>query len=163
MLTVGKLVATMPGERDLAITREFAAPRSLVFDCWTQPALLKRWLFGADGWSLATCDIDLRAGGAYRFVWHGPGGIVMGMGGTYREVVPPERLANTQRFDQDWTGGDVLGTLVLAERDGRTTTVNTLVYPSRLARDGALQTGMLMGMEVGHARVDALLAAMPAR
>jgi uncharacterized protein YndB with AHSA1/START domain len=162
MTIVGKMSVATPSDREIVITRDFDAPRPLVFDCWTKPALLKRWLFGPDGWSLATCDIDLRVGGAYRFVWHGPGGIVMGMGGVYREVVPPERLANTQLFDQDWTGGEVLGTLVLTERAGRTTTVNTLLYPSRLARDGALQTGMLQGMEMGHARVDAILAATAA-
>jgi uncharacterized protein YndB with AHSA1/START domain len=157
MQNFGKLEITTPSDREVAFTRAFDAPRRLVFDAWTKPELLKRWLFGPGGWSLEICEVDLRVGGKYRFVWHHTNGNQMGMGGVYKEVVPPERLVNTQLFDQDWTGGEVVGTLVLTEKDGRTTSVNTVLYPSKEARDGALNTRMAEGMEAGYARLDAML------
>ena len=145
------------------MTRVFDAPRSMVFDCWTKPALLKRWLFGPPGWEFAVCEIDLRVGGKYRFVWRKEPGIEMGMGGVYREVVVPERVVNTQLFDQDWTGGEAIGTLVLSENAGVTTAVNMLLYSSKAARDGALKSGMEEGMAAGYDRLAQVLAGMLAR
>jgi uncharacterized protein YndB with AHSA1/START domain len=156
----GKLEISTPSEREIAFTRIFNAPRQLVFDAWTKPELLKRWLYGPNGWSLATCEVDLRVGGRYRYVWHHTNGNEMGMGGIYKEVMPPERLVNTQLFDQDWTGGEAVGTLVLTEKDGKTTTVNTVLYVSKQARDGALSTPMADGMEMGYVRMEDILAAL---
>jgi uncharacterized protein YndB with AHSA1/START domain len=156
----GKLEITTPSEREIAFTRIFNAPRQLVFDAWTKPELLKRWLYGPNGWSLATCEVDLRVGGRYRYVWHHTNGNEMGMGGIYKEVAPPERLVNTQLFDQDWTGGEAVGTLVLTEKDGKTITVNTVLYASKQARDGALSTPMADGMEMGYVRMEDILAAL---
>jgi uncharacterized protein YndB with AHSA1/START domain len=156
----GKLEITTPSEREIAFTRSFNAPRQLVFDAWTKPELLKRWLYGPNGWSLATCEVELRVGGRYRYVWHHTNGNEMGMGGIYKEVAPPERLVNTQLFDQDWTGGEAVGTLVLTEKDGKTITVNTVLYASKQARDGALSTPMADGMEMGYVRMEDILAAL---
>jgi uncharacterized protein YndB with AHSA1/START domain len=156
----GKLEITTPSEREIAFTRSFDAPRPLVFDAWTKPELLKRWLYGPNGWSLAICEVDLRPGGCYRYVWHHTNGNEMGMGGIYKEVAPPERLVNTQLFDQDWTGGEAVGTLVLTEKDGKTITVNTVLYASKQARDGALSTPMADGMEMGYVRMEDILAAL---
>lgn len=153
-----KLKVDTPSDREIRITRVFDAPRPLVFDCWTKPELLRRWLTGPPGWSFVVCEVDLRVGGAYRFVWRGPDGTEMGMGGVHREVVAPERIVNTQLFDQDWTGGEAVGTLVLTEKDGRTTATNTILYSSKAARDGALKSGMEQGLEAGYARLDELLA-----
>ena len=158
MTNFGKLKVDTPSDREVRITRVFEAPRPLVFECWTKPELLRRWLTGPPGWTFVVCEVDLRVGGAYRFVWRGPDGTEMGMGGVHREVVPPERIVNTQLFDQDWTGGEAVGTLVLAEKDGRTTATNTILYSSKAARDGALKSGMEQGMEAGYARLDELLA-----
>ena len=141
------------------LTRVFAAPRRLVFDAWTKPELVRRWLLGPPGWTMPVCEIDLRVGGAYRFVWRGPDGTEMGMGGVHREITVPERIVTTQLFDQDWTGGETVGTLVLVERDGMTTVTNTVLYASREARDAALKTGMADGVAAGYARLDELLAA----
>jgi uncharacterized protein YndB with AHSA1/START domain len=160
MQNAGKLQITTPSDREIAFTRAFDAPRKLVFDAWTKPELLKRWLFGPNGWSLAVCKVDLRVGGHYRFEWRHTNGSEMGMGGVYREVVPPERLVNTQLFDQDWTAGEAVGTLVLTEKDGKTTSVNTVLYASKAARDGALDTMMAEGMEAGYVRLDTIVAAM---
>ena len=103
---------TAQGDRELVMTREFAAPRQLVFDAWTKPALLKRWLGVHNGWRLDVCEVDLRVGGAYRFVWRGPDRAEMGMGGVYKEVVVPERFVSTERFDQSWYPGGAVGTAV---------------------------------------------------
>ena len=153
------LQVTTPREREVVLTRVFAAPRRLVFDAWTKPDLVRRWLLGPPGWTMPVCEIDLRVGGAYRFVWRGPDGTEMGMGGVHREITVPERIVTTQLFDQDWTGGETVGTLVLVERDGMTTVTNTVLYASREARDAALETGMADGVAAGYARLDVLLAA----
>ncbi len=109
------------GEREVVITRSFDAPRRFVFDALTQPELIQRWLGVFGGWSFESCEVDLRVGGAYHYVWHGPDGARMGMHGTFREIVPPERIVNTEAFDEAWYPGEVLVTTVLAERGGRTT------------------------------------------
>ena len=92
MKNVGKLQISTPSDREIAMTRIFDAPRSMVFDAWTKPELLTRWLGVRGGWTFAICQVDLRVGGSYRFVWRGPDGTEMGMVGVYREVVRPERL-----------------------------------------------------------------------
>src|SRR5688572_32262001 len=103
-----KLNVSTPADREVLITRVFNAPRRLVYDAWTKPELLKRWLHGLDNWTLAVCDMDVRPGGAIRWVWRDPDGKEMGLRGVYREVVPPERLVHTELFDEDWTGGETL-------------------------------------------------------
>jgi uncharacterized protein YndB with AHSA1/START domain len=159
MMNLGGLIVTTPADREIVMTRVFNAPRNLVFDAWTKPELVRRWLLGPPGWTMPVCEIDLQVGGAYRFVWLGQDGTTMGMGGVYREIVIPERIVNTQLFDQDWTGGETLGTLLLTEQDGKTTLMNKVLYPSREARDGALRTRMAEGVEAGYARLDEILAA----
>jgi uncharacterized protein YndB with AHSA1/START domain len=157
MMGTGRLIVTTPTDREIVMTRVFAAPRKLVFDAWTKPELVRRWLLGPPGWTMPVCEIDLRVGGAYRFEWLGQDGTVMGMGGLYREIVIPERIVNTQLFDQDWTGGETLGTLLLTEQGGKTTLTNKVMYASREARDAALRTRMAEGVEAGYARLDELL------
>ncbi|WP_055325006.1 SRPBCC family protein [Ralstonia solanacearum] len=151
------LQITQPGDRELLITRAFDAPRHLVFDALIRPDQLKRWLTGPDGWVLVVCEIDLRAGGNYRCVWRDAEGVEMGMGGTYREIVRPERLVRTERFDQDWTGGETLCTAVLTECDSVTTLDTTVRYGTAQARDGALASGMERGIAQRYDRMEALL------
>ncbi|MCI0637486.1 MAG: SRPBCC family protein [Gemmataceae bacterium] len=158
MQNTGTLKLTTRGDREIVMTRVFDAPRSLVFDALTKPELLKRWLTGAPGWSMVVCEVDLRVGGAYRWVWRGPDGAEMGMGGVHREIMRPERIVCTQLFDQDWTGGEALGTIVLIERDGKTTLTNTVLYSSREARDAVLKTPMEHGMAMGYDQLAELLA-----
>src|SRR6267142_2389988 len=121
MSNTGLMKVTTPTDREILVTRVFDAPRTLVFDAHTKPELVKRWLTGPPGWTMPVCEIDLSVGGRYRYVWRGPNGEEMGMGGVYREVVRPERIVATQLFDQDWTGGETVGTLVLTEQGGKTT------------------------------------------
>jgi len=153
MKTFGKLTVTTPSEREVAMTRDFNAPRRLVFEALTKPELLKRWLTGPPGWSFEVCEVDLRLGGAYRFVWSKAGGIQMGMGGVYREVSPPERFVNTERFDEPWYPGEGIVTNALAEEGGKTTLTLTVQYESKEARDVALQSPMEEGVAMGYDRL----------
>jgi uncharacterized protein YndB with AHSA1/START domain len=141
------------------MTRTFKAPRALVFDTFTKPEWLARWLIGPDGWALTVCEVDLRPGGRFRYVWSKPNGKEIGMGGTFVEVTPPSRIVHVEIFDEDWTGGETRVTTDLAEADGVTTMTMTVRYSSEAAREAALRTGMTSGMEMSYARLDGLLAA----
>lgn len=142
-----RLIVTAPSDREIVMVRVFNAPRRLVFDAWTKPELLVRW-FGPHGWTMTACAIDLRPGGAYRFVQRGPGGEEMIIRGVYREIVRPERLVATEVFgDDDRPPEDeTVVTTVLTERDGRTTWTATAVYPSKEIRDAVLQSEMERGL-----------------
>lgn len=157
MKNTGTLKLTTPTDREIVLTRVFDAPRGLVFEALTRPELLRRWFFGPPGWTLAVCEIDLRVGGAYRYVWRGPDGAEMGMGGTYREVVAPERIVATEAFDEPWYPGEAVGTLVLTEHGGKTTLTNTILYASKEARDAVLRTPMEHGVAAGYDRLAELL------
>lgn len=158
MMNPGKLTVTAAGDREIRMTRTFDAPRRMVFDAWTKPELLKRWLGVFEGWSMAVCEVDLRVGGGYRFVWRHTGGAEMGMRGTYLEVVAAERLKSTEVFDDRWYEGDAVGTLTFDERDGRTTVTNAVMYASREARDGVLKSPMEHGVSAGYDKLAELLA-----
>jgi uncharacterized protein YndB with AHSA1/START domain len=155
---MGKLQVTTPSEREIAMTRVFDAPRSLVFDAWTKPELLKRWLGVRGGWTFAVCEVDLRVGGSYRFVWRGPTGAEMGMGGVYREIVRPERLVATEKFDEPWYEGDALDTTTFVERGGKTTATTTVRYASQEVRDAVLKTPMLTGVAESYDKMAEVLA-----
>ena len=156
------LKVTTPTDREIVITRVFDAPRNLIFDCMSKPELVRRWLLGPPGYTMPVCEIDFRVGGSYRYVWRGPDGSEMGMGGVYREIVPSERIVQTELFDQDWTGGETVGTAQLTQHGSRTTLTITELYSSKEARDGALRTGMTEGMEAGYDRLAELLTSMMA-
>ncbi|HEU4365798.1 MAG TPA: SRPBCC family protein [Candidatus Krumholzibacteria bacterium] len=147
-----------PTEREIVMTRIFDAPRRLVFDAHTRPELIKRWLFGPDGWSMTVCEVDLRVGGTYRYVWRHTNGNEMGMGGVFREVVAPERIVATEKFDEAWYPGEAIDTTVFVEKDGKTTITLTVLYESKEARDMALASGMEQGMALGYDRLAAMLA-----
>ena len=157
MTNTGKLQVTTPTDREIAMTRAFDAPRSLVWDALTKPELLKRWLGVFGGWSLAVCEIDLKVGGKYRYVWRRINGREMGMGGVYREIVAPERVVQTESFDESWYPGEAVGTAVLVERGGTTTLTTTVRYESRAARDAVLTTPMESGIAAGYDQLDLVL------
>jgi uncharacterized protein YndB with AHSA1/START domain len=151
------LKITAHGDCELIITRTFDAPRALVWDCLTTPDLLKRWLYGPDDWTLAECDIDLRVGGKYRYLWRKSNGVEMGMGGVYREIVEPERLVSTEKFDESWYPGEAVGTAVLAEKNEKTTLTTTMRYESKAARDAVLASPMESGLSLGYDRLQQVL------
>jgi uncharacterized protein YndB with AHSA1/START domain len=156
------LNVTTPTDREIVVTRTFDATRRLVFDCLTKPELVRRWLLGPPGWTMPVCEIDLRVGGRYRYVWRQTSGREMGMGGIYREIVRPERIVTAELFDEDWTGGETLVTAVLTAEGGKTTLTTTILYSSKEARDSALGTGMTEGMSAGYNLMEELLASMAA-
>jgi len=161
---MGTLKLTTPSDREIAMTRVFDAPRKLVFDAHTKPELVRRWLLGPPGWSMPVCEIDLRVGGKYRYVWqHDRNGTKMGMGGVYREIRAPERLVNTERFDESWYPGEAVGTLVLVEQRGTTTLTYTMLYESPQARDAVIKSNMETGVAASYDRLADLLASTPAR
>ena len=146
MKNMGSLRITTPSDREIAMIREFDAPRELVFEAYTTPALLKRWLGVQEKWTMAVCEVDLRPGGRYRYLWRGPDGTEMGMGGTFKEVTAPERIVATEKFDESWYPGEAETTLTLVETNGRTTLTLTVRYESLAARDSVLQTGAVEGV-----------------
>lgn len=159
MTAAETLTITAPGEREIVIARRFHASRDMVFDAYTKPELVRRWLLGPPGWQMPICEIDLRVGGRYRYLWrHDADGREMGMGGVFREVVRPERLVATERFDESWYPGEALSTLMLTEQGGWTQLTQTMRYESREAREIALKSGMEKGMEFGFNRLAELLA-----
>jgi uncharacterized protein YndB with AHSA1/START domain len=152
------LKVTAPSEREIAMTRVFEAPRSLVFHALTKPELIKRWLLGPPGWSMPVCQIDFKVGGAYRYVWRrDDDGTEMGNRGIYREIVPPERIVNTESFD-DFPGESVV-TTVLVQRGGETTLTTTMLFESREIRDGVLKSGMEKGAGASYDRLAEVLKA----
>ncbi len=156
----GTLKLTTPGDREIVMTRVFNAPRRLVFDALTKPELLERWFFGPPGWVLAVCEVDLRAGGTYRYVWRAPDGTQMGMRGTILEVSRPERIVSTEKFDESWYPGEAVGTIQLIEENGTTTLTQTVRYESREARDAVLKTPMEQGVAMGYDRLEELLSTL---
>ena len=160
MRNIGKLTLTTPTDREIVMTRVFDAPRDLVYLAMTRPDLMKRWFYGPPGWSLSVCEMDLREGGAYRWVWRHEKGHDMGVGGIYREVVPGVRLVATERFDEAWYPGEALVTTALAESGGRTTLNLTVRYESREARDVALKTPMEEGVALCYDRLEEIVASM---
>ena len=134
------VAVTTPTDRELVLTRVFDAPRDLVFEAFTTPELLKRW-YGPPGWSFDRCEIDLRVGGRGRYVMRKPDGKVIGQYGEYREIVPGERIVNTESWE-DWNPGEILVTTRFMEDRGRTTFESTILFPTREVRDQLLRSGM---------------------
>ncbi|GAA1290591.1 ATPase [Planotetraspora silvatica] len=150
------LSVTTPSDTELVLTRTFAASRPLVFDAFTRPELLRRW-HGARGWHLVVCEIDLRPGGAWRFVSRGPDGAEMGLSGVYHEVEPPYRLVHTESHT-GWEEGAALVTTVFDESHGRTTMNTTVRYSSREIRDSVLRTPMKRGAGEAYDRLAEVLS-----
>jgi uncharacterized protein YndB with AHSA1/START domain len=148
-----------PTEREVVLRRVFDAPRHLVFDSLTRPELLRRW-YGPRGWTLRVCEVDLRVGGAFRLVSHrGDGKRDVGQRGIYREIVRPERLVNTESWE-DWDAGECLVTTVLTEQDGKTLLTATVLYPSQEVRDKILESGMKHGAGETYDRLAEHLASI---
>ncbi len=163
--TVNKVAPTLqvstPTDTTIVLTRAFDAPRRLVWEAMTDPAKLRRWMFSPPGWEMTVCEFEARAGGAYRWVWAGADGRpVMTLRGEVRECEAPERVVHTQVMEMHECAAatEFVVTLELTETKGRTGLRLTLTFPSKSERDQALTWGMEKGMEVGYARIDAMLA-----
>lgn len=160
MRRFGKMTLTVSGECALVMTRAFAAPRTLVFRTLIEPELVRQWLLGPPGWTMPVCEIDARVGGRYRYEWEKAGGHRMGMGGVFLEIDAPQRVSQTEEFDQSWYPGHAVDTTVLAEEDGVTLMTLTVTYESAEALAVALKSGMEHGMEAGYERLEKLLVTL---
>ena len=151
---------TTPSDTDIVMTRVFDAPRHLVFEALTRPEHVRRW-WGIldDKHSVPVCEIDLRVGGAWRFVGRGPDGDIPAFYGEYREITPPERLVNTEFFEPFPDAGSLV-TTVLTEEGGKTRLTVTASYPSKEVRDMVLQTGMEHGAAISYDRLEDVAAGL---
>lgn len=152
---------TTPSDREVRVTRTFYAPRQLVWDAHTKPALVQKWQLGPPGWDMPVCDMDVRVGGAYTWRWKSEeDGKQFGFHGTFVEVNEPSKLVHEEYYDPGDIGGTMpvsdpcIVTLVLSEGGGVTTLVCTMKFGSKEMRDGAVATGMTNGMEMGYERLD---------
>src|SRR3989442_7115062 len=148
MTSSGTAVVTLPTDIQILITREFDAPRHLVYKAWTTPELIKRWWSGDRG-VVTIAEVDLRVGGKWRYVMTANEGFEVGFHGVYREIVPNERLVSTEVFEgiPDAEAAAVINTITFTEKDGRTTLTNLAHHPSREVRDMVIKSGMEAGMQ----------------
>lgn len=152
------LSVSTPSDLEIHVERMFDAPADLVFDCYTTPDLVRRWLNGPDDWSLSTCEIELQPGGNYRYIWSGPDGESMGMVGTFHEIEPPVRLVTTEQFDDDYGMGKMLITTIFHPEGERTRLSQAILFESKAQRDAAVATGMADGMGMSFNSLGSLLA-----
>ena len=141
-------VVTLPTDTQILITREFSAPKHLVYEAFTTPELIKRWWHAKRG-EATVADVDLRVGGRWRWVMVTHDGIEVAFHGAYREIVPNERIVYTEVYEGA-PGGDedpVVVTLTLAEVDGRTTLTELVQAPNREVRDAIISSGMEDGLQ----------------
>jgi uncharacterized protein YndB with AHSA1/START domain len=159
MIDSRKLEVVAVSDREIEMTRIFDAPRQLVFDAFTKPDLVKRWLLGPPGWSIPICEIDLKVGGKFRYVWRSDAdGSEIGMWGVYREIDPPGRLVHNETFDEAWYPGDALVITVFTEDGGITTMKHSILYDTREARDIVMKSPMESGAGESYDKLAELLA-----
>jgi uncharacterized protein YndB with AHSA1/START domain len=147
------------------VVRAFRASRALVYEAYATPELVKRWLLGPPGWTMPVCEMDVRVGGKYRWLWREEGGgAQFGFHGEYLEVEPEAKLRHSESYDPGDVGGsmgesgEAMITVTFAERDGVTTVTSLMDFGSKEARDAAVSTGMTDGMEMSYKLLDALLS-----
>jgi uncharacterized protein YndB with AHSA1/START domain len=161
MKNTGNLKVTAPTDREIVMTRVFDAPRHLVYEAYTRPELLQRWLGVFGDWTMPVCEVDLRVGGSYRYLWRGKDGAGMGVRGVFREILPAERIVCTEQFDDAWYEGEALNTTLFAEQGGRTTLTLSVLYSSKAVRDAVLRTPMEHGVATSFDTMAGILAEMP--
>lgn len=145
---------TTPSDREIRMTRLFDAPRNLVFEAMTKPEHITQW-WGrlGDGYSVPVCEVDLRLGGAWRFVNRTPKGELAAFNGVYREIAPPDRLVFTEIFEP-FPDAESVVTAVFTDENGKTRLTVTVLYPSLAVRDMVLKTGMERGAAISYDRLE---------
>lgn len=160
---------SLPSDTEVRVTRDFKAPRALVWQAHVEPKLLRRWMAGMPGWSMPVCEMDVRPGGKYRWRWlNEENGTGFGFFGEFKEVEAPAKLTQEEYFDPGDVSSEVTGDMPVnnpsinqtsfSETNGVTTVTLLIDYGSKEARDAALSTGMTDGMEISYSGLDALLA-----
>ena len=150
MASSGTATVTLPTDEQILITREFEAPKHLVYKAWTTPELVKRWWHANRG-EVTVAEIDLRVGGLWRYVSVTEDGFEVAFHGEYREIVPNERIVSTEVYEgapqAEGVEEGTLNTLSLDETDGRTTMTVLVQAPSKEIRDAIIESGMEAGMQ----------------
>ena len=145
MTSSGKAVVTLPTDTQILITRDFDAPKHLVYKAWTTPELIKRWWSGDRG-TVTLAEVDLRVGGTWRYVMTANQGFEVAFHGEYKEIVPNERIVATEVFE-GMPEGEALTTNTFTEKDGRTTLTMLSEHSSQVFRDMVVNSGMEGGMQ----------------
>ena len=146
------------GDREILITRTFDAPREYVFDALTKPELVRQWLLGPEGWSMPVCEIDLRVGGGYHYVWEHDAKESFGVRGTFRKVERPSLLQHSEQFEPAWYPGQAIVTTELLADGARTKFRMTILSDTKEARDGVVASGMEAGVARSYDLMADLLA-----
>jgi uncharacterized protein YndB with AHSA1/START domain len=161
----GSAVVTLPSDTQILIRRGFDAPRHLVFEAYTKPEHIRRWWSGGHG-DVTVAEVDLRVGGTWRYAMTvREGGFEIAFHGEFREIVPDERIVNTEVFEgmPDGTGGgEALNIVTFTEADGRTTLEVLVEMPDRESRDALLATGMESGMQASYDLLEQVSVTLPA-
>jgi uncharacterized protein YndB with AHSA1/START domain len=144
----GTATVSLPTDDQIVITREFDAPKHLVYRAWTTPELVRRWWSGHRG-VMTVAEIDLRVGGAWRYAMNAEGGYEVAFHGEFREIVPNERVVSTEIFEGAPGSGAAVNTVTFDERGGRTTVTVVMQLPSKEVRDMIIESGMEGGMQEG--------------
>ena len=141
----GTATVTLPSDTEILITREFNAPKHLVYEAWTKPEHIKRWWAGLRG-ETTLVEVDLRVGGMWRYVMVANEGFEVAFHGEYREIVPNERIVSTEVYE-GFPDGEALNTLTFEEVDGRTTLSILVEHSCKEHRDAHIESGMEGGMQ----------------
>ena len=152
MTSSGTATVTLPTDEEILITREFDAPKHLVYEAWTTPELVKRWWSGRRG-EVTSAEIDLRVGGMWRYVMVAHRGFEVAFHGEYREIAPTERIVCTEDFER-LPVGEALTTMTFTEVDGRTTLTLLVEHTSKEDRDAHINSGMEGGMQEAMDRLE---------
>ena len=157
----GKLEVTLPSEKEILMKRVFDAPRHLVFEAMTKPEYVRRWWCCMEGFTMPVCDIDLRVGGKYRYVTRSADGQEFGFHGVFREIVPPERVVQTEIFEP-FPEEETVCTMTLEERDGKTYYQCLVVHATTQGRDAHIASGMEGGANLALDRLEEVARALTA-
>ena len=151
MTSSGTAKVTLPADNQILITRDFDAPRHLVWQALTEPELIKRWWAGERG-NVTSVEVDLRVGGNWRYVMTANPGFEVAFHGEYQEISAPERLVNTEAFEgiPDPDANAALVTVTLAEKDGRTYLESLVEHKDQAGRDMHINSGMEGGMQEAY-------------
>ena len=161
MTSSGSAKLTFPSDTQIVITREFAAPKHLVYRAVTEPELIKRW-WNAKRGEVTICEVDLREGGKWRYVMETPDGFEVAFHGEYREIVPNERVVTTEAFEgaPDPDVNATLNTMTLTEGDGTTTITVTIDCPNQFVRDAIVESGMEEGLQDAYDLLEEVAASL---
>jgi uncharacterized protein YndB with AHSA1/START domain len=162
-----KAQVSLPSKQEAQVTRSFKAPRAVVYRCYTEPTLVRRWLLGPPGWTMPVCEMDLRVGGSYRWRWRSnEDKSEFGFTGVFRKLEPGTRIVHTQNYDPGTTGvgmgeGEAIVTVTFAESNGVTTVTTLIDFGSEKTRDASVATGMTDGMEQSYQLLEQVLSSAP--